>query len=310
MRKIVTAGAVSSAAAFECTQLQFPEATEVCGAMISFASCASNSVRIPTASNTGCASDMKNAVGSVLQKYDSRVDGTRSLLQRHASALIQAFTSSEALANPPDAQRSEYLLSRRLHSMQWELGTHLWLREYTAVRPPKYFLGDTENGAHAVLVQMLARVCAPIPNAAIALLGSTPGEVDAAVDIAPIMLQNFPGVQILLANANEDDYDQANMASLQEAAPDRVIASNFDYAESLQGLPDEYFDVVFALDVHAAVVVTQWLRTVRFAGLLGGVGFDRAHPEVVDIIKAERANMELFLGDGGSWWYLHEPPDE
>ena len=173
MRSLVLAGAVGSAAAFECAQLGFPEATGVCGAMVSFGSCASASARVPTATSNACASELKNEISGVLQKYDSRVDGTRSLLQRHASALMQVFLSNEALANPPDAEKSEQLLSRRLHSLQWELGTHLWLREFTAVRPPKYYLGDTEMGARSVLVRMLARVCASIPNPAIALLGST-----------------------------------------------------------------------------------------------------------------------------------------
>ena len=100
------------------------------------------------------------------------------------------------------------------------------------------------------------------------------------------------------------------MAGLQQAAPERVIASDLSYAESVQGLPDEYFDAVFALDAGAAAFATQWLRTVRYAGLLGGVGFQRDYPSVVEVVKDERANMELFLGDGGTWWFIHEPPDE
>ena len=67
----------------------------------------------------------------------------------------------------------EAILSRRLHSLQWELSTFLWLKQNTNIKPPKYFLGDTEIGARQVFMKLLARVCYSIPNAAIALLGRT-----------------------------------------------------------------------------------------------------------------------------------------
>ena len=54
------------------------------------------------------------------------------------------------------------------------------------------------------------------------------------MDVAPVLLEHFPGVQILLNDPFAQDY--SNHIGMQQVYQDRLIVSDLPYTETLQGL--------------------------------------------------------------------------
>ena len=69
---------VALARSFDCETLGFAEANDVCGAMLSFSSCATPRMSDSKDADCNlCAQEFRQGVTDILRKHDSRGDGTR-----------------------------------------------------------------------------------------------------------------------------------------------------------------------------------------------------------------------------------------